>query len=499
MDTFYGTRLNGKTMNTIALQLNDTASTTLTDQLYSYFKEEISCGNLHKHEKLPSKRHLALQLACSINTIQAAYNQLVDEGYLIAREKSGYYVAELEGIQHLGSFPQEESIQLPQKQHYQYHFSYQGVDYDSFPFSVWRKLAKEVINADDKELLSSGDPKGHQRLRTSIARYLQYSRGVNCTPDQILISSGTEFLMQLLIQLLDADSLYAIENPGYEKFNLLFKSNRVPCIPIPLDAQGLQLEALEKSNANVVCVSPSHQFPTGCIMPVSRRIQLLSWASEQTERYIVEDDYDSEFRYSGKPIPSLQGLDQQGRVIYLGAFSKSLSPALRISYMVLPKQLLIRYERKLQFYICPVPTVDQKILQGFIDKGHFERHLNRMRNLYKQKREALVEALHDKLPKVEIEGDSAGLHFIVRVHNGMDEATLIATARDQQVQIYGLSRYYSVLTQETSKATLLLGFATLRLEEISDAVSSLQRAWCVDEKNTWEKCIPTIPVSSFSG
>lgn len=473
-------------MDTIALQLNDTAPITLTEQLYSYFKEEISCGNLHKHEKLPSKRHLSAQLACSINTIQSAYNQLVDEGYLIAREKSGYYVAELEGIQHIGALHQEEQMQLPQKQHYRYHFSYQGVDYDSFPFSVWRKIAKEVINADDKELLRSGDPKGHQDLRMSIARYLQYSRGVNCTSEQIIISSGTEFLMQLLIQLLDADSLYAIENPGYEKFHLLFKSNRVPCMPISLDFQGIELEALEKSNANVVCVSPSHQFPTGCIMPVSRRIQLLSWASEQTERYIVEDDYDSEFRYSGKPIPSLQGLDQQGKVIYLGAFSKSLSPALRISYMVLPKPLIRRYEERLQFYICPVPTVDQKILQIFIDKGHFERHLNRMRNLYKQKREALVEALHEKLPTLEIEGDSAGLHFIVRVHNGMDENTLIAAARDQQVQIYGLSHYYSDVRPETSEATLLLGFATLRLEEIADAVSSLQRAWCVDGKTSRE-------------
>ncbi len=469
-------------MDTIALHLSANTSATLTDQLYSYFKEEISCGNLHKHEKLPSKRNLASQLACSINTVQAAYNQLVDEGYLIAREKSGYYVAELAGIQHLGSIHQEESIQLPQKKHYRYHFSYQGVDYDSFPFSVWRKIAKEVINAEDKELLISGDPKGHQGLRTSIARYLQYSRGVNCSSEQIIISSGTEFLMQLLIQLLDADSIYAIENPGYEKFNLLFKSNRVPCIPIPLDAQGLQLEALEKSKATVVCVSPSHQFPTGCIMPVSRRIQLLGWASEHMERYIIEDDYDSEFRYLGKPIPSLQGLDQQGRVIYLGAFSKSLSPALRISYMVLPNQLIRRYERNLQFYICPVPTVEQKILQIFIDRGHFERHLNRMRNLYKQKREALVEALHDKLPEVKIEGDSAGLHFIIRVHNGMDEAALVVAARDQMVQVYGLSRYYSSSSQETSDGTLLLGFATLRFEEIDDAVSHLRKAWYIEEK-----------------
>ncbi len=467
-------------MNMTTLRLDVNNSMTLTDQLYTYYKKEISCGNLHKHEKLPSKRNLATHLACSINTVQAAYNQLVDEGYLYAKEKSGYYVAELEGIQHLERMIFEEPKELLHKESYRYHFSYQGVDYDNFPFSVYRRIAREVIDAEDKELLSTGDPKGHQGLRHSIQRYLQYSRGVNCTSEQIIISSGTEFLMQLLIQLLDVDALYAIENPGYEKFHLLFKSNRVPCIPISLDSQGLKLEELEKSNANVVCVSPSHQFPTGCIMPVSRRIQLLGWASQQMDRYIVEDDYDSEFRYSGKPIPSLQGLDQQGKVIYLGAFSKSLSPALRISYMVLPIQLIRRYEKNLQFYICPVPTVEQKILQIFINKGYFERHLNRMRNLYKQKREVLVATLHEKLPHVEIEGDFAGLHFILRVHNGMDEDALVRAAKDQQVQVYGLSRYYSSLVKQPSDSTLLLGFATLRIEEIVDAVSLLQKAWYPD-------------------
>ncbi len=196
--------------------------------------------------------------------------------------------------------------------------------------------------------------------------------------------------MQLLIQLLSENTVYAIENPGYEKLNLLFKSNRVHYVSLPLDEHGIEVASLQASDADVLSITPSHQFPTGRIMPVTRRLQLLQWANEKSGRYILEDDYDSEFRYGGKPIPSLQGLDGQGKVIYLGAFSKSLSPALRISYMVLPEVLMEHYESDLSFYFCPVPLIEQKILHTFIERGHFERHLNRMRNLYRQKREILV-------------------------------------------------------------------------------------------------------------
>jgi GntR family transcriptional regulator/MocR family aminotransferase len=300
---------------------------------------------------------------------------------------------------------------------------------------------------------------------------------VSCTPDRIVISSGTEFLLQLLIQLFDASSVYAIENPGYEKLNMVFNSSRAAYRTVALDAHGMRPEALEASGADIACITPSHQFPTGRIMPVSRRIQMLNWAYGKPERYIIEDDYDSEFRYSGKPIPSLQGLDRQGKVIYIGAFSKSLSPALRISYMVLPEALAARYREKLNFYICPVPTIAQKTLCRFIDEGHFERHLNRMRNLYKQKRETLVAAIRDLLPGAEVSGASAGLHVALRVRNGMSERQLIRSAAAHQVKVYGVSRYYSVLPEGGGGDTLLLGFATLKTDEIGDAVSRLRYAW----------------------
>ena len=466
----------GYIMGELNLRLDKESSTPLFEQLYTHIKEEITGGHFVQNEKLPSKRRLAVSLQCSQNTIQAAYNQLVDEGYLKAKPKSGYYVAALDGVLTLDAKKPVISDSQNQIISYIYDFSHQGVDYECFPFVIWRRLTRDVINENDRDLMRIGHPQGLLELRASIARYLHQSRGVNCAPEQIIISSGTEFLLQLLIQLFDNAAVYAIENPGYEKLSMIFRSNKASVAAVSLDENGMLPDELEKSGANVVCVTPSHQFPTGSIMPVTRRIQMLNWAYEEPDRFIVEDDYDSEFRYSGKPIPSLQGLDHQCKVIYIGAFSKSLSPALRISYMVLPESLIKLYSEKLNFYICPVPTIEQKVLQLFIDEGHFERHLNRVRNLYRRKREALVTAIHDTMPRAEIHGTSAGLHCTLCVSNGMSEQELIDAARLQGVKVYGLSRYYSVSSNRGDRP-LLIGFATLKISEILDAVGRLKKAW----------------------
>lgn len=466
-------------MNELSLTLHKDGPTPLFEQLYTSIKSEIIDGRLSPNEKLPSKRRMAENLRCSQNTIQAAYHQLADEGFIEARARSGYYVAELDGILSLKKEETVASRDQQYKETYTYDFSYQGVDFECFPFKLWRKLTREVINDYDKDLLKTGDPQGNFGLRTGIARYLRHSRNVQCTPEQIVVSSGTEYLMQLLIQLFDASCIYGIENPGYEKLNMVFGSNRVAYEPVSLDEHGMIPEALERSCADVACITPSHQFPTGCIMPVSRRIQLLNWAYERPGRYIVEDDYDSEFRYAGKPIPSLQGLDRQGRVIYIGAFSKPLSPALRISYMVLPEPLVRLYREKLNFYMCPVPIIEQKTLQRFIDEGHFERHINRVRNLYRQKREALVAAINALLPGADIRGASAGLHLTLRMNNGMHEGALIEKARAHGIKVYGLSRYLISRTEKDYTGALLLGYATLRLSDITKAITLLQKAWTV--------------------
>jgi GntR family transcriptional regulator/MocR family aminotransferase len=314
-------------------------------------------------------------------------------------------------------------------------------------------------------------------LRSSIARYLHRYRGVVCSSEQIIISSGTEYLLQLLIQIFDQDYVYAIENPGYEKLALLFNSNRAKYLPFQIDQQGIDIEQIERSAVNVACITPSHQFPMGSIMPINRRIRLLNWANNAPDRYIIEDDYDSEFRYTGKPIPSLQGLDSENRVIYLGSFSKSLTPALRISYMVVPLKLMGVFHQKMSFYACSVPAIEQEILNRFIENGYYERHLNRMRKLYRQKRESLVSAIQQMMPTVAIIGANAGLHLVLKVNNGMPEEQLIQRAKEHGVQVYGVSRYFSNRVPAEYRDVVVLGFATMNLSKITPAIALLKRAW----------------------
>lgn len=464
-------------MITITFRLDPQAAESLYEQIYQYIKTEITSGKYIYNTKLPSKRQLSAHLHCSLNTVQAAYDQLIAEGYITSKPKSGYYVCKLDGIINIKTEPAIAVKPTGSEFKYHYDFSYHGVDLDSFPFPTWRRIAKNVINEYDQDLLKAGNPQGDANLRYSIADYLHNSRGVNCSPDQIIISSGTEFLFLLLIQIFNNEKVFAIENPGYEKLNMVFKSNRAEFRTIPLDEHGMTADELYKSDADIACVTPSHQFPTGVIMPINRRLQLLNWANEKAGRYIIEDDYDSEFKYSGRPIPSMQGIDRREKVIYIGAFSKSLSPAIRISYIVLPEYLMKIYRDKLSFYICPVPVMEQKVLYQFINEGYFERHLNRMRNIYKEKRELLVSAIHDLLPSVQILGANAGLHLALQVNNKMSEKELVSSAQKNGIKVYGISQYYFEKEISHQQPTILLGFASMRSENIIEAVSLLRQSW----------------------
>ena len=464
-------------MIAIAFSLDPQAKEPLYEQIYQHFKSEIICGSYSCTDKLPSKRELSSNLQCSLNTVQAAYDQLIAEGYITSKPKSGYYVSKLDGITILKKSSPISTEQADFKTNFQYNFSHHGVDLDSFPFSVWRRITRSVIDEYDTELLKAGDSQGSVDLRSSIADYLHNSRGVNCVPAQIIVSSGIEFLLLLLMQIFSDDKVFAIENPGFEKLNLIFKSNGAAFRTIPLDEYGMIPEKLIESDADIACVTPSHQFPTGVIMPISRRLQFLNWANEKDGRYIIEDDYDSEFKYSGKPIPSIQGIDSKEKVIYIGAFSKSLTPAIRVSYMVLPECLVNVYKENLSFYICPVPVIEQKVLCRFMSDGHFERHLNKTRTIYKEKRETLVTALHNLIPSVQILGSNAGLHLTLQINNGMCEEDLISSAQKNGVKAYGVSQFYFEEDLPCQQPTVLLGFAAMRKDEIVEAVKSLKNAW----------------------
>lgn len=462
----------------LGFMLDEDQKTPLYEQLYLLIKSEIQSGKLAPQTKLPSKRKLSSHLQISQNTVQSAYNQLMEEGFVTSIERKGFYVNEIDHLIQLN--PQKRNrkhITQEEPEKIRFDFSYQGVDPETFPFAIWRKISRDVMNEYDPELLRLGDHQGHISLRTALASYLYQSRGVNCQPEQLIISSGMEFLLQILVQIFDQDTLFGIENPGYEKLQFLFSSNGTRYQSLPIDEQGIKLEELQKSQVNVLCITPAHQFPSGEIMSINRRVQLLNWANQDSGRYLVEDDYDSEFKYSGKPIPALQGLDHNEKVIYMGAFSKSLSPALRASYMVLPNHLVRRFKERLPFMICPVPIIGQKVLSRFMQDGYFERHLNKMRNVYKRKRELLVREIKALQVPVEIFGADTGLHLLLQVQNGMTEESLEARALEHGVKVYGISRYYSDKNSMGTVPQIVIGFAALTETEISAAVQALYQAW----------------------
>ncbi|MEL7568526.1 MAG: PLP-dependent aminotransferase family protein [Dehalobacterium sp.] len=465
-------------MNMLTFAMDMDSNTPLYQQLYCFIKSEIQSGRITYNTKLPSKRQLSSYLKISQNTIQTAYDQLIEEGYIVPIERRGFFVSKIDNLVQIDNQAVYKKINDNHNgPKVKYDFSYHGVDRETFPFKTWRKLTKDVINEYDQEIVQLGDSQGHILLRTSIAEYLHQSRGVNCSADQIIISSGTEFLFQILFQLFNRDSIYGVENPGYEKLNLLFSSNQAKFKPVNIDAEGMMPEEIIKSKADILCITPAHQFPSGEIMPIRRRVQLLNWANEAENRYIIEDDYDSEFKYSGRPIPALQGLDYNEKVIYMGAFSKSLSPAIRVSYMVLPVHLVKRYRRNLSFIICPVPIIDQKVLFRFIQEGYFERHLNKMRNIYKRKREILIRSIKELNCGMEVLGADTGLHLLLRVNNGMTEEELESAALLHGIKVYGVSKYYLDKNYFERLPRILIGFAAMKESDISKALSLLHEAW----------------------
>ncbi|WP_088013493.1 PLP-dependent aminotransferase family protein [Gottfriedia acidiceleris] len=446
-------------------------------QLYEYIKAEIRSGKIPPMTKLPAKRKLAIYLEVSKNTVESAYEQLLAEGYIESVSRKGYFVCEIEQLiltEKKREVVKEVSYGEPV---FKYDFTQTGVDAKTFPFSVYRKISNEVWQLENKELLLLGHPQGEYSLREEIAKYLYESRGVRCSASQIVIGAGTQFLIRILFQLLKGKH-FAVENPGYHRKLVVFEKGEENVEMIPLDEEGICIADLEACNANVMFVTPSHQFPCGMIMPIKRRMQLLQWAQGEYGRYVIEDDYDSEFRYTGKPIPALQGLDTEGNVIYMGTFSKSLLPSLRMSYMVLPKQLIELYQSQYLFYTQSVSRIDQEIIRRFLNEGHWEKHIHKMRVVYRKKRDALISALEKYFTnKVEVIGEDSGLHILLKVHNGMLEEELIKRAAEKNIKVYPVSMYYCEGTNP--KNTVLLGFAILSQSEIEEAIRLLYNAWFV--------------------
>lgn len=470
--------------------LDNRSTTPLYEQLYRYIRIEIECGHLRANEKLPSKRTLCAHLKVSQNTVETAYAQLAAEGYLFTKPKSGYYVQKMDSpligehaVKHIPS--PEKTGNIPAELPTIYDFKTNEVDTDCFPFSTWAKLTRETLCEDSRKLLGAMHPQGEEGLRAEIARYLYDFRGIQTSPDRIIVGAGFEYLLGLAVQLLGRERLYAVENPGYPKIGKILGSNGVKITAIELDESGIRPDQIRQSGAEIVHVTPSHHFPLGIIMPIARRQQLLRWAEESESRFILEDDYDSEFRFSGRPIPALQGLDRSGRVIYFNTFAKSLAPSIRIGYMVLPEPLLDIYRRKFRFYSTTVPSFEQYTLRRFLHDGYFERHLSRMRNVYKIRRDKLLEAIsrNDPTRKITVSGQDTGLHLLLHVDNGMSETQLVETAKKNGVRVYGLSGYYSA-APTVSRNQVVLGYAGFPPEDFDRAVGLLTEAWDIPSRPT---------------
>lgn len=468
-------------MDMLLFQLEKNGGKPLYDQLYSGIKEAIITKKITVGEKLPSKRKLADFLNISQTTIEIAYAQLLAEGYIISKSRVGYFV---EDIDELPYIQQDTSMLLkeqPRKKTYAIDFNPGSIDIDAFPFQTWRKYAKELFDDTSKELLLTGEPQGELALRTEIANYLYQSRGVICSPEQIVIGSGTEQLLPMILRLFSEDTCFALENPGYPTVHRMFLQHKRQVCPIAVDDEGILIHELEKTAANVVYITPSHQFPTGAVLSATRRAQALNWAAQSPSRYIIEDDYDSEFRYTGKPIPALQALDRNDKVIYMSTFTKSLMPSLRVAYFVLPPKLLATYNDVFNYYSSTVPRFDQHIVANFMRDGHFSKHLNRMRKVYRKKHEKLTTILENYSNQIKITGEQAGMHILLNVQHELSEQQLQHSANDAGIGIYPLSAYR--LDENTAtQAQFLLGFGGIPVHEIESSIEKLMNCWAIQTK-----------------
>lgn len=475
----------------------------LCEFLYESIKEQILENILKANEKLPSKRALACHLGISVITVQNAYGQLISEGYIYSIEKKGFFVADIavenqffqrkelnnngeKNTCDYGTEPVTETVcdysqVVSNEKKYFVDLKSNTTSYEKFPFSLWSHVTRQVLNSGDERLLQRMSANGVLELRNAICQYLLEFRNMNVKPNQIVIGSGTEALYTMLIQLLGRQSVYAVENPGYKKVARIFEINGASFIPINIRKNGISIKELENSFANVIHISPSHHFPTGIVMPVRCRGELLDWAAKEKNRYIIEDDYDSEFRFNGKPLQTLQSTDTSDCVIYMNTFSKTLAPSFRISYMVLPLKLTKVFEEKLGFSSCSVSSFEQYTLAEFLQKGFYAKHIIRMKNYYRNLRNGLIRCLQaSKLSEIsEIQEEDSGLHFLLRINFLYSGEELKLRLENQGIRASFLSDFFynqSSIEEQNNSHVLVVNYSGIKKEQIPELVLRMEKA-----------------------
>ncbi|MFA5527009.1 MAG: PLP-dependent aminotransferase family protein [Peptostreptococcales bacterium] len=465
-------------MDSIILNLNRNSSIPLYMQIYDHIKSEILSGHISHSEKLPSIRELSDNLNLSKTTITAAYEQLFMEGYIYSKPQSGFFVNKIliDNVDNYSSLKVALPVDSKEDAHIAAKKEY--TDSTSFDFIQWKKCLNRVLNDYRDDLLIEPSPQGELLLRQEISKYVYQFRGVYCTPEDIVIGAGTQQIMGLLTIILNRLNInhIAFENPGYMPVQKIFLDNNFLISSLPIDSNGMDIMALKNSYANIAYVNPSNQFPTGTIIPISRRYELLKWASSNNY-YIIEDDYNSELRYLGRPIPSLKGLDEDNRVVYIGSFSSTLIPSIKISYMILPKNILSKYMDTMANYTQTCSKTEQLALYLYMKEGHYQKQIKKLRKLYSQKLQKITSLIQSKMKgKVNLMSNSYGAHVLLEIDTPFSSYELCERAEQVKVKATPLDKYTNGPVK-SDKPIILLYHTKIPFESIDTAIDSLYKVW----------------------
>ncbi len=457
--------------------IDRSSSTPLFEQIYDQLVRDILSGQLSSGTILPATRKLAEDLAVSRNTIDRAYQQLKAEGYVSSLTGSGFSVNDIPPRRQQPLPKPVAPKKKPMSPPPRYDFVYGSMSADLFPFRSWARCTGDVLAELGSSPVISYPPRiGEPRLQEQLCDHLYESRGVRALPEQIIITCGHQHSMEILCNMFQDLRHFTMENPGYDGIREVFRNHPFEIHPVPLDQDGISLEGVRKTPPGLLCLTPSHQFPSGSVLSVAKRRQLLDWADE-TGSWIIEDDYDSELRYYTNPVPSMQSMDSTGRIIYCGTFSKSLSPAMRVAYMVLPPAAMERFQSYYHRYNSQVTPLHQLALAEFMKRGHYTRHINRLRTIYRKKISSLLAAISSVFgDQVTVRGGDAGLHILMEVHTDLSQEELVARAAAESIRLYPTRNLY-LPPLDPPEHELLLGFSTVPEEKFPEIMQKLAGLW----------------------
>lgn len=463
------------------MHLDERSSTPFYQQLFDKLRKSIEAGDYPRGSKLPSIRGMAADVGCARNTVENAYALLAQEGYVSSRPGSGYVVQNVAYLQADAdrSARPEERLIGGRTNAARYDFTYGNLEPGTFPAAAWRTITDDILlSVESTGCDAYNDPFGEESLRQAIAWRLSTQRGINCTPGQIIVQGGTQTSVQNLLVLFDgARDAIAMENPGYDGVRTVIERARFSLVPCRVGpGTDRFLSDLEASKARLAYLTPSSQFPTCRIMPTDTREAVLSWA-QSGDAYILEDDYCRDFRYRERSLPPLASMDRAGRVIYMGTFSKSLSPALRMNYLVLPEPLLGQWRDRFANSYSPVPWLNQQVLARFMADGSWDRHVRRLQAKNRRKYEILTRVLRETMGNdIDMMENGTGLHLLVRVRDGRPQDELVRIAAEAGVAVYPTKKYWMDTTGHAS-STVLVGFSSIAEGDIEPGIRALAKAW----------------------